>query len=163
MIRVTGQNGGGAVELLEQHDAHQLMRPSGLAEREFQVGALAQAVGKPIGGTDHKSDRGTVFGAPFAQQRGERRAVEIIAALIEQDEFGVLRNNVGDGDGFLDTAAFNVLRPAFSNFDDFDVAQSERSADAFCALAIRLGELPLGSLLNSADRNDKDAHGGFRI
>jgi hypothetical protein len=41
MVRMPGQDGGGAIELFEQHDAHQLMRPGGSPKRERQVGALA--------------------------------------------------------------------------------------------------------------------------
>ena len=40
VVGVSGEDRDGAVELLEQHDAHELMRPGGGAEREPELGAL---------------------------------------------------------------------------------------------------------------------------
>src|SRR6185437_5761909 len=43
MIRMPGKYRRGAVDLLQQHDAHQLMRPCGGTERQAQIRFLAQA------------------------------------------------------------------------------------------------------------------------
>jgi hypothetical protein len=47
---------------------------------------------------------------------------------------------------------------AFANFDDFEVAQTERASGRFRAFAIPGGELTLGSLLQAADGGDYDTH-----
>ena len=41
MIGMAGQDGDGAVELLEQHDAHELMRPRRGAEGDGKTRLLA--------------------------------------------------------------------------------------------------------------------------
>src|SRR5580698_9269088 len=102
MIRVAGKNGSGAIELLQEHDAHQLMRPGGRAERDLEFGASVEARRKPIGAADDEADGRTIFAAPLTKQRGESRAVEALAALIKNDNCCPLGNDIGDRDRFLD-------------------------------------------------------------
>ena len=54
MIRVSHQDRGGAVDLFQQHDAHELMRPGERPEGEMQGGVLGERSRKPVGATDHE-------------------------------------------------------------------------------------------------------------
>ena len=86
VVGVSGQDSAGAIKLFQQHDAHQLVRPGGLAEGKLELGALVQARRQPVGAADQKAHRRTVLGAPFAQLRGERRAVEVLALFVQDDD-----------------------------------------------------------------------------
>src|SRR5581483_11115982 len=48
MVGMSGQDCGDAVELLHEHDAHQLVRPGRRAEGELQVGLVGEAGGEPV-------------------------------------------------------------------------------------------------------------------
>ncbi len=152
------ENRGGAIELFEQHDAHELMRPSGGSEREPELGARGEARRESIGTADDKAHGRTVFRAPFAQQRGQHRTIEALTALVENDDNRPVGNNIGEPNRFLDTAALGILGATFAYLDDFDVAQAKRTSGCFRALAIPGSELALGSLLQAADCGDDKAH-----
>jgi len=154
-----GENGAGAIELFQQHDAHELMRPSGGSEREPELGACGQARRESVGTADDKAHGRTVFRAPFAQQRRQHRAIEALTALVENDDNRAVGNDIGERDRFLDAATLGILGATFAYLDDFDVAQAERTAGRFRALAIQGGELAFGSLLQAADCGDDKAHG----
>ncbi len=113
---------------------------------------------KPSAPPITKAGRRAILGAPFAQCRRERRAVQRCSALVEDDDDGALGNHIGDGDRFLDAAALGVGGAALANFDDLDVAQAERASDLFRTLAIFGGEFALRPLLEAADRGNDDAH-----
>jgi len=156
---MAGNNGGGPVNLLNEHDPRQLVRPSRPAEGQLELGPSNQARCKAVGTTKDETDRRAVLGPPFLQQAGQRRAFEIFASPIKHDDDSALRDDVGDRDRFLDPPPFGVLCPALANFDHFDGPQTERTAGRFGALTIRRGELSLGTLFEAADRRDYDAHG----
>ena len=73
----------GAVELLQQHDAHQLVRPGGAPKASRRVGLLAQARREAVGAADDEDHRRPPVVAPAPEAFGERRAVEAFAALVE--------------------------------------------------------------------------------
>ena len=81
---MSGQKGGRPIDLFQQHDAHQLMRPGGGAEGEPQVGAVADAAAEAVGAADHEDGGGTPGVAPALDAVGEIDAVEAFAALVEQ-------------------------------------------------------------------------------
>src|SRR5580704_9782057 len=159
MVGMAGQDGPGTVNLLQHHDAHELMRPSGRAEGELQFGALAQASRKPIGAADDKACGRPVFLAPFAQYGGECRAVDVISALVEDGDDGVFWNDVGDRDRFLGATALGIIRAALANFDDLDVTQAEIAPDFLRVLEISFGKLAFGALLEPTNGGDDDTHG----
>jgi hypothetical protein len=162
MIGMAGENCAGTVKLFEQHDPHQLMRPRRLAESQPDFGALDQARREAVGAADDKAYGRTILRPPLAQQAGKRWAVEAFAPLIEDDDDRSIRDDISQRDRFLDAPPLDVLRPAFADFDNFDVAQAERASGRFGALAIRRGKFPLRSLLEAADGGDEKAHGGTR-
>src|SRR5262245_58832239 len=90
VIGVSREHGHGAIDLLEQHDPHELMRPSRGAERDMQVGFVMQSGRKTIGSADDEYDRWSTGIAPTPQAVGESRAVEILSAFPEHDRHGVV-------------------------------------------------------------------------
>ena len=144
---MAGENGAGAVELLEQHDANELMRPSRRAKGQDVPGPSAQALRNAVGPADQETQGGAVLLAAFFQQRGQPRTVDILAGLIENNNHGAIRENVGDRNRFFGAASLRLARPARADFNNFDLAQPERTAERFGALAIGRGEFAFGSLL----------------
>ena len=83
VIRVPGQNGKGAVDLLGHHGAGQFMRQSHSAQREGAVGA-SECCGRPsVGRADAKDDPWDGLVAKTSKQGSELLRSEGIAARIE--------------------------------------------------------------------------------
>src|SRR5277367_6254381 len=136
------------------------MRPGRRPEGEIELGAFAQALRKPVGAADDETSRRTVFVAPLLQQGRERRAVEILAPLVEDRDHCAFGNDIGDGDRFLGAPPLDVLGATFANFDDLDFTKPEAAPDRFGAFAVVRGELAFGALLQAADCGDENAHDG---
>src|SRR5689334_25291542 len=86
MIRMTGENRAGAIELLEQHDAHELMRPSCGTKRQNPAGAAAQTLRDTVSAADDEAHRAPVLLTAFLQQRGQSAAVDILAGFVENNQ-----------------------------------------------------------------------------
>src|SRR5580692_260210 len=127
-------------------------------EGQRKAGALAQSRRQAVGAADNEAGCGPVLGAPFAKPGGKRCAVDAGSMLIENDDDRTFGNDVGDGDRFFNAPALGVLRPAFANFDDLDLAQSKCAPDGFGALAITRGEFAFRPFLEAANRGDHDTH-----
>ena len=86
VVGVSGEDGEGAVELLGEHDAGQLVGKGHGAEGEQQVGALACFRRPSVCGADGEVEmlRAAVALAP--KPRGELLRGHLAAASIEQDE-----------------------------------------------------------------------------
>src|SRR5215208_1439306 len=125
VIGMPGQERGGPIDLLQQHDPHQLMRPGGGAEGQPQVGAVAQHTAEAIRPADHEGRRRTAGVAPAPDPLGEFDTVEALAPLVESDADGAFRNDGGKRNRFLDHALFRLARLAFANFDNFNAAESD--------------------------------------
>src|ERR1700712_2848352 len=54
VIRVPRQNRGRAIDLLQQHDAHDLVWPGLRAESEMQVGLIRERRREAVGAADHE-------------------------------------------------------------------------------------------------------------
>ena len=153
---MAGQDRRGAIDLLKQHHAHQLMRPGRGAEGDLNFGALAQTWRDPIRAADDETSRRTVFRPPIVQQAGETCAVDIVAAFIHERDRRSFRNDVGDGDRFFGAPPFGVLRAALTDFDNLDVAKAKAAAGCLGALAIGRGEFAFGALFQAADGGDEE-------
>jgi len=70
----------------------------------------------------------------------------------------MLGDDIGDGDRFLDHATRGIRGAALLDFDHVDRAQAGAAAGLRGTLAIALGELALGTLLQAANGCDDDAH-----
>jgi hypothetical protein len=86
VIRVAGENLLGAVKLLQQHAAHQQMRPSHRAERQHRIGAGDKLPIEAVGATDRESEHGATLIAPLAETLGEITARPGKAALVKRGE-----------------------------------------------------------------------------
>src|SRR5437763_9786973 len=90
MIRMPGQHCDRTVELLEQHDPYQLMRPGSGSEGDRQIGPLAQARREAVGAPDHEYGGRPPLRPPALQMAGEGRAGDVLSALIEDHGDGTL-------------------------------------------------------------------------
>ncbi len=111
---MSGKNSTGTIELFEQHDAHELMRPSGGSEREPELGTLGEARRQSIGTADDEAHGRTIFRSPLSQHGRQRQAVEVLTALVENDDDRPFGNDIGERNRFLDTAALGILGATFA-------------------------------------------------
>ena len=65
------ENGRRAIELLAQHDAHQLVRPGRRAERQHQIGLVANRLVVPVGAANGDHERLATAVAQLADTGGE--------------------------------------------------------------------------------------------
>lgn len=149
MVGVAGENCAGPVELFQEHDTNELVRPSRRAEGEHAGGAGVQGLGKAVGAADNEAGRRTVLLAPLPQESGEPGAVEILSSLVENGDDGLFGDDVGDRDRFLGTAPLGFARAALADFDDFDFAKAERPSDSRRAFAIGSGEFAFRALFKA--------------
>ena len=89
-----GQNGDRAVELLEQHDPYQLMRPGSGSEGDRQIGPLAQARRESVGAANQENYCSPAVGPPLGELACETGTVEAFPMGIEQYHRRTLRNDV---------------------------------------------------------------------
>ena len=122
----------------------------------LRLGPLAQRRSETVRAADDKACRRTVFGTPFAQACAASAALSrLFAALVEDGDDRAFGNDVGDGDRFFDAAALGILRAAFADFDDLDVANAEPPPDGFGALAIGGGKFAFRTLFETADGGNR--------
>src|SRR5262245_23825159 len=159
MIGVPGENGGGAVELLQEHDANKLMRPGRRAEGNGKACFLPQAGREPVGSADDEYDRRLVLLPPALQAAGESGAAHAFAAGVQDHRDGTIGDDIGDCDRFFEHAPRRVAGAALLDLDDVDGAQAGAATDLDHALAIALRQFALSALLQPADSGDHDAHG----
>jgi hypothetical protein len=88
MIRVAGEDLLRAVELFQQHAAHQQMRPSHRAQRQHRVGALDNRAAEPLGAADREGECCGTLVTPRREPFGELAARPARPALIERDKPG---------------------------------------------------------------------------
>ena len=87
MIGVAGKDRRGAVELLGEQNAHELMRPGHPAEGEAAIGCGRERLRpSPSGPPMTKTVRGTEAAASLASAGGKGRAVDQLAAGVEADD-----------------------------------------------------------------------------
>src|SRR5260370_42369605 len=83
MRRVAGQNGRGAVNLFQKHDAYDLMRPGRGAERKLELRLAPQIGRKSVRAADQEKSIRDRLIAPAPKMPGKRRAVDAVPTLIE--------------------------------------------------------------------------------
>jgi hypothetical protein len=152
------QDADGAVDLLEQHHANELVRPSGCAECQPQSRLVAQARGESVVTADDENRSGPAFIAPSRQPRCQSGAVETLAALIEDDNDRPIRDDVRKRDRFFDHALADLLGAALADLDDVGLAEADAPSCLIRALAIALGKFALGAVLQPADGRHHQPH-----
>lgn len=83
---MAGEDGEGAVDLLGQDDACQLVGEGDAAEGEQKVGASASHVGPSVGGADGEDEMLRPGVAKMADGLGELFGGELLTSAIEKDE-----------------------------------------------------------------------------
>ena len=141
MIRMPAQDRDRAIDLLEQHHAHELVRPGERAEGQMQRRACprASARARPARRSRNRHRarrRSSRAGASEADcSRAPRRAGRAIAVAAP------LGNDVRERDQFFQHAALRVARAAFGDLDDVEGAEADAAAGFRRALAVALREL----------------------
>lgn len=151
MIGMAGENSAGAVELLQQHDANEVVRPSRRAEGKHAGSASVQGLGEPVGAANDKTRRRMVLRPPLAQHIGEACAVEVVASFIENGDDRLFGNDVCDRNRFLAPAPLRIARATFADFNDLNFAKPEGPSDCRRAFTIGGGELAFCALFQPAN------------
>ena len=118
MIRVTGKDLLCAVQLLEQHAAHQQVRPRHRSEREHRGGALDHGGPEPVGAADRKGGTTGAGITPVSQAFGEFEAAPGRAALVECNQPGPARQRGKDQFGLARFQFGGRQRTFFLDLDD---------------------------------------------
>ena len=158
MIGVAGQNGGGAVELLQQHDPHQLMRPGGAPKASLSLARsrrLAPA----------RRRRRSQSRPPGGLPRATPAAAPASAALSRFSPRSSRMTTMAPSGMTLAIAIDSSTRrrsaswARLSRISTISISRRPSARPvASRALPIGLGELALGPLLQAADRGDDDTH-----
>src|SRR5438034_10729261 len=90
--------------------------------------------------------------------RAAKAALLMVSAFIQDHGDRAIGDHIGNCNRFFEHAPGSVAGAALFDFDDIDGAQSEFAAGIQGALAIAFGELALGTLLQTTDGSDHDAH-----
>src|SRR5262245_4677661 len=154
MVGMAGQDGDGAIDLLQEHDPRQLMGPSCGAEGETEIGLLAEVRRHSVGAADEEGRRWPPLIAPALQLLAERRRSEIVAALIERDPGGGVGNELRQRDSLLGLAPLGFAGTAFADLDDFDLGEAHGRSGLGDALAIALRQVAIRPLLEAAYGGD---------
>jgi hypothetical protein len=110
-IGAAGENGEGAVELLDEHDAGEFVRKGHGAERKFLLGALAEFLREAVGVAAEEDEFASAAVTEFAEPFGEGVRIEILPGSVEKDDSdGAISVKFLDGSGTI------------ANFGDFDGA-----------------------------------------
>src|SRR4029453_1740233 len=83
------------------------------------------------------------------------------AALVQRHQPVFFREEACHGGCLLRHPGGGIAGAAFRNFVNLEAAEAELAADIIEALAIALGKLPFGTLLQPADSDDDQAHPVF--
>src|SRR6516164_8738966 len=94
MIRMPREDGRCAVELLQQHDPHQPVRPRRCAKGKAQLGPSPQTWCQSIGTSDQENCFRNSVIAPSPDSCSEIRARQCLAAHIERDNCGNFWNGL---------------------------------------------------------------------
>ena len=99
---MSGEDGGRPIDLLQQHDTHQLVRPGRRSEGEPETGLVGEGGGQTVRAADDEDGCRRSGIAPSSDLAGETFSGESVAFRIEQDDNCILWNDVGQRDRFFD-------------------------------------------------------------
>ena len=120
VIGMPGEDGHGAIELLGEHDADELMRPGDRAECQAQIGAREDGLAEAIWSADRYEDVGLAAIAPVAQTLSEGGTTERRTMLVERQKHCVARHFAEDRGRFLVLACVGAAGPALRNFGEVE-------------------------------------------
>jgi hypothetical protein len=151
MIRVSGEDGEGAVDLFAEDDAGEFVGEGHGAEGEERCGALAGILGPAVGGTDGEDDELTALVALAAEPFGEGFRGHLLTALVEEDE-----HRGGTGALVLDGFPEEIFGAEEGRFDGGFAAAREEWGDA---VEVEAGQFVEGVTGARADGGDPELHG----
>ena len=88
VVGVAGEDGGGAVDLLGENDAGELVGEGDASEGEEELRLLAGGGGPAVGGTDGEDETLGAVVAETAEAGGELLGGELVATAVEKDAKG---------------------------------------------------------------------------
>jgi hypothetical protein len=151
VVGVAREDGSGAVDLLGEDDAGELVGEGDEAEREEEVGTVAGCGGPAVGGTDGEDQALCAIVAETAESGGEFFGGELAAAAVEEDGEGA------DAAGVL----VERVEQGSLGIEDLTVA-GDVSGDAGDVIGEEaVGWLRLGSGGAGKDGGEDDLHLGI--
>src|SRR5262245_10241287 len=112
VVRMAGEQRHGAIELLEQHDAHELVGPRGGPEGEDEIGFVAQMSRYAIGSPDQEERCRPPIVPPACQVARKSDGAEIFALFVEDHPRSAGGTQLGQRDRFLGPAALGLAGAA---------------------------------------------------
>src|SRR5262245_14142626 len=158
MIRMAAEDGGGAVELLGQHDAGEAVRQRDGAERELQMGGVANGIAQPVGPADHNAGSLGAAVPRLGEHAGERLAGEGLAALVERDDEVGLAHEPQQRGAFLLAAPAGIAGAALAGLMPNHGRKPEALGERREAVAVLVEQVPLWPILQTTDGADDQAH-----
>src|SRR6266852_1026565 len=158
VIGVPRQDGRGPVKLLQEHDTNHLMRPGRSPERDPEALLAAQIGRKSVRAANDKNCAGDRLVPPASKTIRKTGTVYILAALVERDKHGFLRDCRRNRRALFRDARGCIARAALRDLMNLDAAKAELAADFIAPLPVAFSELPLGALFQPADGDDDEAH-----
>ena len=157
VVGMSRQDGGGAVKLFSQHDAHHLVRPCGCAKRQGQFCSGSDVRIVAVRATDRKHCRALPAIAQRAQPVCELFGRKVLAGFVQQDQCCA----VGDCQqrpAFFGLALAGRLRTAFGNLGQPGPIKADGRSGFGEAVQISGGKVPFRTRFHAADSMDRYAH-----
>jgi len=126
----------------------------------FDVGS------EPIGTSDHEYNDRTPAIPPGAKLSRHGAAIETMPMFIERNNDSIVWDNGCQRDRFFQHAFVALAGAAFSDLDDFHVADADLATGIGGPLSVAFGELPFRPGFEPADGSYEKPHGctdGFRV
>ena len=152
VVRMSGEDLLGTVELLEQQAAHQQMRPRHRAERHYRLGAVENFGAETIGAADREGELRYPLVAPRREPVGKPPARPHRAVLVERDQPRPRRQRRED-----QRRLARLLHRRGQALPHLELDDRNRRHDPRCVERLQLGQLPLAQL---ADGEEAEADGG---
>ena len=143
---MVGQECDRAVNLLGRHHPHQHMRPGGAAEGDGVAGRRAHRGGQAVRRADRPAEGGDAALQMTAQQGGELRARQIVAALVQRQQDAALGHRL------------QPVRLALVDLDEFGGFQADPPPGGGGALQIGFRLAGLGRGGGAAARQQQQLH-----
>jgi hypothetical protein len=127
-VGAAGENGEGAIELLGEHDAGELVRERQCAKRKLLTGTLADSFRKAVGVAAKENEFACAAIAVLGDPLGQSVGIEILSGGVEED----------DGGGAVSVQAFDG-GSFVTDFVDFDGQVTANALDVVVEDGTQLG------------------------
>ncbi len=152
------QNSDRAVNLLQEHDAGQPVRPRHAAEGQPVTGRGLEIGSKPVGAADEEGERRRAGVAPAPEEGGKLIAGDVLAAAVERDRQGIVGHSGTQPHGLVGHAELGRRGPWFGDFRNRDAGYAGAASEGPGTFEVSVRQLALRSGLEPADGAHLDAH-----